>query len=119
MKFSDLKFKAHGSLPEASIAKHTFANQWQISVVTGHEAFYISEEKPYEVAIFSPDGDYLFGDVFKYQDKEDINAMIKVLSKDDIKPEEVEKELTPYASAQNFMEKAFDAMESMSKMDTI
>ena len=119
MKFSDLEFKAHRSLVGATIAKHTFANQWVISVVTGHESFYISKEKPYEIAIFSPDGDYLFGDVFKYLDKKDINAMIKVLSKDNIEPEEVKKELKPYAPAQDFMEKAFDAMESMSKMDTI
>ena len=96
MKFSDLKFRAHNVLPGASIATHTFANQWKISVVTGHKSggLHISKEKPYEVAILLPDGKYLGGDVFGYQTKEDIDAILariclvnEVISKDDIDKE--------------------------------
>ena len=117
MKFSDLEFKAHGSLRGAKIAKHTFANQWEISVVTGHEAFYTSEEEPYEVAIFSPDGEYLFGDVFRYQDKEDIDKMLEVIGEDGTTVEKVEEKLTPIPG--DLFERAIDAMQSMAKMDTI
>ena len=94
MKFSDLKFKAHGALRGAKTAKHTFANQWTISVVTNHEAFYISDEEPYEVAIFLPDGEYLSGDVFGYQTEENINKMLEVISRDDIVQKDVEKQFT-------------------------
>ena len=117
MKFSDLKFKAHGSLPRASIAKHTFANQWQISVVTGHEAFYTSAEAPYEVAIFTPDGTYLSGDVFSYQTEEDIDAILEVITRDDIVQKDIEKQFT--SDSDDPFGKALKAIKSMAMMDTI
>ena len=94
MKFSDLEFKPHNSLVGATSARHTFANQWTISVVTGPNDFQISDERPYEVAILLPDGKYLGGDVFGYQTEEDIDAILariclvnEVISRDDIDKE--------------------------------
>ena len=93
MKFSDLEFKSHNVLRGASMATHTFANQWAISVVTGHKlgGLYISAEKPYEVVIFLPNGEYLSDDIIPYQTEEDIDQMLEVISRDDIVQKDVEE----------------------------
>ena len=114
MKFSDLKFEPHPHLLGATQATHLFANQWTVSVVTGHEAFYTSAEKPYEVAIFTPDGDYLNGDVFSEQTKEDIEAILEVISKDDIDEKAIKEKFI--SDSDDFLERSIDAMQSLAKM---
>ena len=85
MKFSDLEFKPHPAFTGATIAKHTFANQWKISVVTGNKSLFLYFSSIfYGVAIIQPNGEYLSGGVFRYQTEEEVDAILEVISKDDI-----------------------------------
>ena len=68
MNFSALTFEDH-ALKGATVARHTFENGWQISVVSGPEGSGLYgqiDSDTFEVAVFTPNGNML-EDVLYYQ----------------------------------------------------
>lgn len=81
--FDLLDFQPHPTgIPCAIQAKHTFENGWMISVVAGPPncgLYGNINENTYEVAIFRPNGN-MTGDVSGWNNKEQVSAMMWVLS---------------------------------------
>ncbi len=79
--FDQLEFQEH-PIPGAVQASYKFHNGWSISVVSGlpGSGLYGNvTDNTYEVAIFRPNGN-MTEDVFGWNTKEEVNAMMKVLS---------------------------------------
>lgn len=79
--FDQLQFQAH-QIPGAIQGTYKFHNDWSISVVSGlpGSGLYGNvTDNTYEVAIFRPNGN-MTEDVIGWNTKEEVNAMMKVLS---------------------------------------
>jgi hypothetical protein len=79
--FNQLQFQAH-QIPGAIQGKYKFHNDWSISVVAGlpGSGLYGNvTDNTYEVAIYRPNGN-MTEDVFGWNTKEEVSAMMKVLS---------------------------------------
>jgi len=79
--FQELQFKAH-SIPGAIQGTYKFHNDWSISVVAGlpGSGLYGNvTDNTYEVAIYRPNGN-MTEDVIGWNSKEEVIAMMKVLS---------------------------------------
>jgi len=79
--FEQLQFQAH-HIPGGIHALYKFHNDWSISVVSGlpGSGLYGNvTDNTYEVAIFRPNGN-MTGDVIGWNTKEEVDAMMKVLS---------------------------------------
>lgn len=79
--FEQLTFEAH-SIPGAIQGRYKFHNEWSISVVAGlpGSGLYGNvTDNTYEVAIFRPNGN-MTEDVIGWNSKEEVSAMMKVLS---------------------------------------
>lgn len=79
--FDQLQFEAH-PIPGAIQARYKFSNDWSISVVSGlpGSGLYGNvTDNTYEVAIFRPNGN-MTEDVIGWNTKEEVSAMMKVLS---------------------------------------
>ncbi len=79
--FEQIEFEAH-PIPGAIQGKYKFDNGWSISVVAGLPGCGLYGnvmDNTYEVAIFRPNGN-MTEDVIGWNSKEEVNAMMKVLS---------------------------------------
>lgn len=79
--FEQLQFQAH-SIPGAIQGRYKFENGYEISAVSGlpGSGLYGNvTDNTYEVAIFRPNGN-MTEDVLGWNSKEEVNAMMKVLS---------------------------------------
>jgi len=79
--FEQLQFEAH-HIPGAIQGKYKFSNDWSISVVAGLPGCGLYgdvTDNTYEVAIFRPNGN-MTEDVIGWNTKEEVSAMMKVLS---------------------------------------
>lgn len=79
--FHQLTFQAH-LIPGAIQGKYKFHNDWSISVVSGlpGSGLYGNvTDNTYEVAIYRPNGN-MTEDVIGWNTKEEVSAMMKVLS---------------------------------------
>jgi hypothetical protein len=81
MNFSDLSFANH-VIKGATIAQHTFDNDWKVSVVSGPEdsgLYGNIEQDTFEVAIICPDGNML-EDVIGWQTPVQVSTIMRVIS---------------------------------------
>lgn len=79
--FEQLTFQAH-SIPGAIHGTYKFSNGWSISVVSGPPGSGLYgnvTDSTYEVAIIRPNGN-MTEDVIGWNTKEEVSAMMKVLS---------------------------------------
>ena len=79
--FDQLTFQPH-NLPGAIQGTYKFSNDWSISVVSGLPGsglYGVITDGTYEVAIFRPNGN-MTEDVFGWNTKDEVSAMMKVLS---------------------------------------
>tara|TARA_R100001443_G_C3347768_1_gene176049 strand:+ start:85 stop:342 length:258 start_codon:yes stop_codon:yes gene_type:complete len=76
LKFENLIFKKHTVVKDAVMASHKFKNGFEISVVGGGNGLYGNGKTSFEVAIFTPNGEFLNGDVKGWQSIEEINNLI-------------------------------------------
>ena len=78
--FDQLTFQPH-NLPNAVQALYKFANQWQISVVSGSDGKLYGklDDGTYEVAIIRPNGN-MTEDVSGWNTKQQVSAMMWILS---------------------------------------
>ena len=80
MNFSALTFEDH-ALKGATKARHTFENDWSISVVAGQKGsglYGIIGDDTFEVAIFRPNGNML-EDVLPWQTPVQITTMMHLI----------------------------------------
>ena len=81
MNFSDLSFANH-VIKGATIAQHTFDNDWKVSVVSGPEdsgLYGNIEQDTFEVAIIRPDGNML-DDVINWQTPVQITTLMRLIA---------------------------------------
>jgi len=80
MNFSALTFSDH-ALKGATVARHTFENDWAISVVAGPKdsgLYGIIGDDTFEVAVFTPNGNML-EDVLPWQTPAQITTMMHLI----------------------------------------
>jgi hypothetical protein len=80
MHFSALTFSDH-TIPGATKARYTFANDWTISVVAGPKdsgLYGIIGEDTFEVAVFRPGG-IMLEDVLSYQTPGRITSLMHLI----------------------------------------
>jgi len=80
MNFSALTFSDH-TIPGATKARYTFANDWTISVVAGPKdsgLYGIIGEDTFEVAVFRPGG-IMLEDVLPWQTPVQITTMMHLI----------------------------------------
>jgi hypothetical protein len=81
MHFSALTFQDHATIPGATKARYTFANDWSISVVAGPKdsgLYGIIGEDTFEVAVFRPGG-IMLEDVLSYQTPVQITSLMHLI----------------------------------------
>jgi hypothetical protein len=82
MNFSSLQFNDHSVIKGGTIAKHTFTNDWTVSVVSGPEdsgLYGVIGEDTFEVAVYRPNGKML-EDVLSYQTPVQITSLMRLIS---------------------------------------
>jgi len=81
MTFSDLTFHDHGAIKGATQARHTFENDWTISVVagpTGSGLYGDVQHDTFEVAVFRSNGNML-EDVIRWQTPVQITTLMHLI----------------------------------------
>ena len=79
--FSALTFSDHSAIKGGTKARHTFANDWTISVVAGPKdsgLYGIIGEDTFEVAVYRPNGNML-DDVIPYQTPVQITTLMHLI----------------------------------------
>ena len=81
MNFSALTFSDHSVIKGGTKARHTFSNDWTVSVIAGPEdsgLYGIIGEDTFEVAVYRPNGKML-EDVLPWQTPVQITSILRLI----------------------------------------